>query len=313
MKSLSSIKKGCGLVSFQNLKEVVPSRETSDYAIFPLVVYSPSPIDEVYLIPYHWHDEIEIIYIQQGDFILHINGVAYKTKVGDVYFINSQEIHQIASTTPTSSHHAIVFDPKIIRFEWHDSSSQKYITPLITGKIKYPTVIHCQDGSLGEIAKEITATAQAYENEKSSWPIVAKAALLKILTILIDNELMVNIELTEDKDNEKAVVAKTIMTYIHNNYMNKITLDELANLANLSTSYFCKFFKTVFDNTAVEFINEYRIEKACLLLTQTDDKIIDIAFSVGFDNFSYFIRKFKSSKGLSPAKYRKIITQERLV
>jgi len=291
-------------MSIQHLKEAVASRESSDYAIFPLEIYSPHPIDEIYFIPYHWHDEIEIIYIEKGDFVIHINGVAHSAHAGDVYFINSQEIHQIAALTPISSHHAIVFDPKIIRFEWHDASNQKYITPLIKGRVKYPTHINEWIGIKASIAREIKDAANAYHGGKPSWSIVVKASLLKIIATLVDHEIMVNTDLNEEKDNEKAMIAKTVMTYVQENYMNKITLDELAGLANLSTPYFCKFFKSMFEKTAVEYINEYRIEKACLLLAQMDDKIIDIAFSVGFENFSYFVRKFKAIKGVTPSAYR---------
>ena len=290
-------------MSIQHLKEAVPSRESSDYAIFPLVIYSPSSLDDNYFIHYHWHDEFEIICIEKGLFVIHVNGVAYSAKEGDFFFVNSQEIHQIAALTPVSSHHAIVFDPKIIRFEWHDASNQKYITPLIKGRVKYPTYIEGADVKAA-IVSEIYNAVRAYHDAKPSWSIVVKAALLNIIAILIDHEVMINVDSFVEKDNEKAMIAKTVMTYVQKNYMNKITLDELAGLANLSTPYFCKFFKSMFEKTAVEYINEYRIEKACLLLMQTDDKVIDIAFSVGFENFSYFIRKFKAIKGITPTDYR---------
>ena len=291
-------------MSIQHLKEAVPSRKSSGYTIFPLVIYSPQPVDEIYFIPYHWHEEIEIIYIETGEFIIHINGIAHHAKSGDIFFINSAEIHQIAALTKISSHHAMVFDPKIIRFEWHDPSSQKYITPLIKGRVRYPTHINDHTKVKAAIGHEIKEAANAFHQGSASWAIVAKASLLKMIALLINDDLMINIDSKEDKDNEKAIIAKTIMTYIQENYMNKITLDELATLANMSTPYFCKFFKSMFDKTAVEYMNEYRIEKACLLLTQTDDKIIDIAFLIGFDNFSYFIRKFKQLKGLTPSAYR---------
>jgi len=291
-------------IQHQHLKEAVPSRESSDYAIFPLEIYSPQPIDEIYFIPYHWHDEIEIIYIEKGDFIIHINGVAHNAKAGDIYFINSQEIHQIAALTSVSSHHAIVFDPKIIRFEWHDASNRKYITPLIKGLVKYPTCLDTVD-IRPLIAQEIKDAANAFHGGKPSWTIVVKASLLKIIAILVDYEVMVSVEAVEEKESEKAMIAKTVMTYVQENYMSKITLDELAELAELSTPYFCKIFKSMFGKTAVEYINAYRVEKACLLLMQTDDKIIDIAFSVGFENFSYFIRKFRAVKRMTPSAYRK--------
>jgi AraC-like DNA-binding protein len=290
----------------QDLKEATPSRESSDYAIFPLHIYSHNCLNEIFFISHHWHDEMEIIYIERGEFILHVNGAVHQAKANEVYFINSQEIHQITALNESSIHHAIVFNPKIIRFEWYDPSGQKYINPLIKGKIKYLFHINDFPEIKEAIVQEFKNALSAYHNPNStsSWPIMVKACLLKIIATLINNELVVHTVLPEEKNDEKAMIAKVIMIYIHENYMHKLTLDHLENLANLSTPYFCKFFKFMFGKTAVEYINEYRIEKACQLLTQTNDKIIDIAFSIGFDNFSYFIRKFKSLKGITPSAYR---------
>lgn len=293
-------------MSTLHLKETASSRESSNYAILPLQIYSHVMTNELFFITHHWHDELEILYIEEGEYVIHVNGIAHQAKAGEIYFINSQEIHQISAVTHKASHHAIVFDPKIIRFEWHDPSNQKYLNPVIKGKIKYPLHVNNSPIANTNIIKEFKEALTAYLHAHPSWQIVVKASLLKIIAILIDTEAMINTNLTETegKDDEKAIMTNTIMAYIQRNYMNKITLDELAELANLSVSYFCKFFKSMFEKTAVEYINEYRIEKACLLLTQTDDKIIDIAFSVGFENFSYFIRKFKILKGMTPSKYR---------
>lgn len=291
-------------MSTLHLKETASSRESSNYAILPLQIYSHVMVNELFFISHHWHNELEILYIEKGSYVIHVNSVAHQAKEGEVYFINSQEIHQITALTHEAIHHAIVFDPKIIRFEWHDPSNQKYLNPVIRGKIKYPLHINHSPIANASIIKEFQEALTAYHHGHTSWQIVVKAALLKIIAILIDTKSMINADLAEEKDDEKAMTTRTVMAYIQGNYMNKITLDELADLANLSVNYFCKFFKSMFDKTAVEYINEYRIEKACSLLTQTDDKIIDIAFSVGFENFSYFIRKFKILKGMTPSEYR---------
>lgn len=291
-------------MSTLHLKEAEPSRESSDYAILPLRVYSQMCQDHIFFISHHWHDEIEMIYIEEGEFMIHINWVEYLAKAGDIYFINAQDIHQITALTKQSSHHAILFNPKIIRFEWHDPAGQTYINPLIKGKLKFPVHISHQVELNHIIVNELEGTLDAYRLSKPGWPILTKASLLKIIAWLVDADCMISEGLTVEKDNEKAMIAKTIMTHIQENYMRKMTIDELAELVKLSTSYFSKVFKSIFEKTTVEYINEYRIEKACLLLTQTDDKIIDIAFSVGFDNFSYFIRKFKALKGITPSTYR---------
>jgi len=291
-------------MSTLHLKETTSSRESSDYVILPLQIYSFVMTNELFFITHHWHDELEILYIEKGEYLIHVNGIAHSANEGDVFFINSQEIHQITALTHQATHHAIIFDPKIIRFEWHDPSNQKYINPIIRGKIKYPLHVNDLPDATAKIIREFQDVLSAYHHSRASWQIVVKASLLKMIAVLIDAEAMINVNTTEEKDDEKAMTTKTIMTYIQRNYMNKITLDELASLVNLSVNYFCKFFKSMFEKTAVEYINEYRIEKACLLLTQTDDKIIDIAFSVGFENFSYFIRKFKTLKGMTPSEYR---------
>ena len=292
-------------MSTLHLKEAEPSRESSDYTILPLKIYSQQALNDGFFISHHWHDEIEIIYIEEGEFLIHINWVEYHAKPGELYFVNSQEIHQITALTPSSAHHAILFNPKIIRFEWHDPFGQKYINPLIKGKLKFLTHINDVTFVNASLIQEFKNALDAYTTSNPSWSIVVKASLLKIIAILIDSKCMIHANAPIEKDNEKAMIAKTIMTYIQEHYTQKITIDELAQLVNLSPSYFSKLFKSMFEKTTIEYINEYRIEKSCLQLTQTDDKIIDIAFSVGFDNFSYFIRKFKLLKGMTPSAYRK--------
>jgi len=292
----------------QNLKEHSPDRQTSDYNILPLFIYSIHDHTNTFLVPYHWHDEMEFIYVEEGELLIHTNGHEQHAKKGEVYFLNSQEIHQICSVTPHSIHHAIIFDPKIIRFEWYDPCQQKYINPLIKGKIKY--LFHANDHPTAKelIVRDFKDALAAYREQHNSWPITVKASLLKIIATLSSHDLLIHASTPQKSDNEKAMIAKMIMTYIQENHTERLTLDQLANVVNLSPQYFCKFFKATFGKTAVEYINEYRIEKACQFLKQTNDKIIDIAFSVGFDNASYFIRTFKTLKSMTPSDYRRSIT-----
>ena len=56
--------------------------------------------------------------------------------------------------------------------------------------------------------------------------------------------------------------------------------------------------------TPIEYLNEYRIEKATRKLRLTDMSVTDVAFSSGFSDLSYFIKIFKKTKGVSPGKYR---------
>ena len=97
---------------------------------------------------------------------------------------------------------------------------------------------------------------------------------------------------------------KQVIEYIHINYAESISLQTLSEICFMSPNYFCHYFKQEIGKTPVSFINEYRIEKACEMLSESELPVFEIALSVGFDNFSYFIRKFREYKGVSPKKYR---------
>lgn len=101
--------------------------------------------------------------------------------------------------TDSSIHHAIVFNPEIIRFEWYDPSRQKYINPLIKGKIKY--LFHTNDFPEIKdiIVREIKDAVSAHQIEKDSWPILVKASLLKIIATPINHEFLIHYRSTRRK------------------------------------------------------------------------------------------------------------------
>ena len=72
----------------------------------------------------------------------------------------------------------------------------------------------------------------------------------------------------------------------------------------MSPTYFCKYFHQEMGKTPFAFLNEYRIKKAAILLDDSSLYVSDIAINCGFDNISYFIRKFKEYQGITPKKYR---------
>ena len=84
----------------------------------------------------------------------------------------------------------------------------------------------------------------------------------------------------------------------------EITLKELADIACMSPTYFCRYFHQEMGKTPFAFLNEYRIKKAAILLDDSSLSVSDIAINCGFDNISYFIRKFKEYQGITPKKYR---------
>ena len=102
---------------------------------------------------------------------------------------------------------------------------------------------------------------------------------------------------------------KQIIKYIENNYMEKITIETMAQELGLSQSHFMKFFKNTMGTTFIDYLNEYRLTMASRLLISSDSSILDIAAEVGFDNLSYFNRSFKKRFQQTPREYRKRYAQ----
>jgi two-component system response regulator YesN len=98
---------------------------------------------------------------------------------------------------------------------------------------------------------------------------------------------------------------KKVQEFVQQNYMKEITLSQIAEIADLSVSRFCVIFKKNTGDSFVNYLNQYRIDKAKQLLLETDLKIYEVADMVGFSTLPYFNRLFKTVTGLSPNEYKR--------
>ena len=98
---------------------------------------------------------------------------------------------------------------------------------------------------------------------------------------------------------------RLVIDYIQENYQRLLTIQELAGLLHLSEPYFMRFFKKHTGMTCVDYMNDYRMERAVELLQTTNLSIMEISMQVGMHNISYFNRLFKKKYQMTPKEYRK--------
>jgi AraC-like DNA-binding protein len=96
-----------------------------------------------------------------------------------------------------------------------------------------------------------------------------------------------------------------VCSFIQNNFYNKISLKQAADLIYLTESNFCKFFKKATGKTYSDYLNELRINEACRMLVQSEKTISQISFECGFETLSYFNRVFFNKKGMTPSTFKK--------
>lgn len=124
-------------------------------------------------------------------------------------------------------------------------------------------------------------------------------------SIIIDTPLDIQAFIQESRSRR----IEKVCNYINKNITEKIYIKDLAELVHMSDSAFRHFFKRKTNLNVIDYIVNVRISKACILLLNYSNSIMEISYDCGFNNVSNFIRHFKKKKGLTPADYRAYIQQ----
>ena len=105
-------------------------------------------------------------------------------------------------------------------------------------------------------------------------------------------------------NNKEQLRLKVVYMFIETNYQRAISIDEIAKVTHLSNAAFCRYFKKMTRLTFTEFLNQFRIEQAKILL-KSDKNVTEASFECGFESLSYFNRIFKKVVGINPMQFKK--------
>ena len=273
---------------------------------YPVALYEWNGENEWHVVP-HWHEEMEWIYFQKGDFPVWINTKEYQVHAPAFICIHPEELHALI-LEKDGIESAVVFPVDILCFERYDAAEAKVLGPLAEGKLRMPVLCQSGDAAFEELSacyKKIEQMLRQMKEQKNMFYLNIKAKMLELIAVAYKYDLLTR-QVREGREEAGTVEnLKKVLQYIGEHYSSPIRLSELAELVNMNEQYFCRYFKKNIGKTITEYINVIRVEKAATALAETEDKIIDIAAACGFDNTGYFIRRFKKEKGMTPSEYRK--------
>lgn len=245
----------------------------------------------------HWHNELEIFKVSEGQMSLQCGNNHYSGKQGDTFFFNSGQLHAAESdSSEPSAFKSIVFHPDLICDS--DIIRAKYITPLLTGNILIPTELKKND----EADRIFERIFHIMSHETFGYEMEVKGLIMYLMSIMLKNAETCSVN--SSGCGGTAGIKKTI-AYINKNYSQPLTISELSSMCDMSEGHFCRLFKHITMKTPVQYINNVRVTKAVEMLTSSDKKVLDIAMDTGFNSLSYFIGVFKDNLGITPTKFRK--------
>lgn len=256
-------------------------------------------------LPFHCHEEYELIYIVSGKGKEYIGDSMNEYQAGDLMLIgsNTPHLHLCDPTTGKNDKGQrcdILYFPESI-FPANMEHIEEYAT--IHSLLKENTYgIKFQSK---ETIEKVHRAMKSLNNKKGIERIIS---LYKILDILSTSEKKVNISSLDFQipTNHYSLndPVSHIYTYLKSNFRNTISLKSIANYTKQNTNSLCRLFKSKTGKTIFYVLNEIRIEYACRLLRHSNLTTAQIAYEVGFNNLSHFNKTFKSFMHQTPTEYK---------
>lgn len=266
---------------------------------FPIECFQTHSDSDHFIIPMHWHKNVEIMQIYRGEAELAIGTGNYTGSKGDILIINQEELHRIVSEDPSLHYGTFIFPLQSLSFEARDAS-QEQLEPLIRDIVRFPAKITPAQGS-AEIGRILDCIMRAAEEKREGYELYIKMSLLRIVCEFMIKGKLIPAAISRSNSNERL---KSIIGFIRKNYTQSLTLRTMAEEFHMSEKYFSRYFRAGTGQNFTAFLNAVRIEEACILLSETDRTVLDIAYDCGYENVSYFNRTFRAHMNMTPMKYR---------
>ena len=266
------------------------------------------------MVRWHWHEEIELIYVQSGEAWIKTEDSNVVLKAGQGMFVNQNLLHSIRSSGESDGEvYSLRFHPSFLFGTKSQSLDNRYLTPIsVSPYLKYLIL----DDSTPVFSEMLSLVKQAVTmdlEQPFGYELEVKSLLCHFWFLLLANVETIKPDTSSTQvsgfDSKRI---KTAIRYIEDHHADAVTLEEIADSIHISKSECCRCFKRTLGITPFEYLMKYRIFESARKMQQKEavaETISDLAASVGFNSPSYFNKIFKKYLKCTPLQYkRRIIT-----
>ncbi|HEX3075583.1 MAG TPA: helix-turn-helix domain-containing protein [Lachnospiraceae bacterium] len=253
----------------------------------------------------HYHyDFSELVIVLSGTATHIVDNERYIIKKGDVFVINCSTSHgyedpvnfkicnimfksaflyrSVSDIKRTAGFHALfVIEPYLAKL--HNFYSR--------------LTLELSDYEIGK--RLITSLIDEYTEMEEGYQTFIQAYFMQLVVFLSRRY-----SLAETKAKDSIINIASAISYMENHFKEQLTLQTLAELANISVRHFSRIFQETYNMTPMNYLLQLRMQNACSLLKNSKHAITDIAYESGFNDSNFFTRQFKKTYGVTPTKYR---------
>ena len=253
------------------------------------------------VVPWHWHEALEFGLVLEGNMKVHTANQTQVFHKGEGFFINSNVLASMENmdTCVQDSH---LFHPVFLSGHFKSVFETKYLNPVIQNRNLELICLRGETESQRKILGKLRQLSKLQEQQDVEF--LTRNLLSEIWLLLLEEIRNLDTStLSVPQKNQDRIL--TMLAFIQENYSEKLTLEDIADSAAVSTRECLRCFRDSIHQSPMEYLIEYRVQMAKKLLDTTDLSITDIALRCGFNSNSYFTKIFHRSCGKTPNAYRK--------
>lgn len=268
------------------------------------------------LMPCHWHKELECIVVLEGSLNYYVNDQTYPLRPQEGLIVNTNRLHMgsparekehvpqentfTISDADDCAYVVLLLQPDSLRF--NRRMEEKYINPLLFDLNSDVFYLNGTADWHRTVIEQILSIFHAVMEKIPCFELTAQSLFFSLWSTLYANSIAQNGYDYSDTDPMSPL--KGMLSYIHDHYQEKITLDTIAEAGMMCQSKCCRLFRENLRQSPVEYLQNYRIQHGIYLLEHTTMNITEIALECGFHGASYFTETFRKINGISPREYR---------
>ena len=284
--------------------------DTNKEDIFDLKSDYPCCIREVtasgkkQIITWHWHEELEFVYVLEGELEYWTAGKQICLKRTEGIFVNANVMHQVTVRKVTGyvRYQVFMLRPEFLAEEG-SLLHKKYICPVLYDH-KFQAAVLRQESEMQRKVLEDMQEMDRIQDKKAFGYEMAFRNKMAEMWIDFIHMLGVEPESAKLRTSEKEERLKEMLTFIHQEYGNEISLSDIADAAKVSKREALRCFQEEIHISPGTYLKEYRLQMACTMLRNTSETITTVSQNCGFHSASYFGKVFRSQIGCTPYEFK---------
>ena len=248
-------------------------------------------------------DVMEIVEVTQGEVVAQIGTVFIEAKRGDFFYVPPEMMFRVDAQNGVASVRGMTFDSSILEENMENFDSEVFYMFYVQSRSKN-TVFSPGHPVHSYLEKYMQEAYDEYSVKDVCYKLPIRANIYMMMTCLLRYYCGSKDE-TDRMVYHNVLRMRPVLDYIAEHYTEKIYIEKMSDIINVSPDYFTRMFKDSIGKTPIDYINGLRINRAMKLLCTTELSMTEISDAVGFCNANYFHKIFKQYIGSSPLAYRK--------